>query len=259
MSLTKIACVADDSPKAQAALRAIREHHDIVDITRRRMAAEVIVVLGGDGFMLQSLHNYMKMKLPFYGIHCGTVGFLMNEHALTNLPERIRHARAATLYPLHMYARRTTGKISQALAFNEVSLFRQGRQAAKIKVSIDHVVRLRELTCDGVMVATAAGSTAYNFSAGGPIIPLGSNVVALTPLVPFRPRRWRGALLPHDSSINFTILEPKKRPVNAVADFTEIQDVTEVVISEQRKSGVTLLFDAEHNLEERIIKEQFMY
>jgi len=259
MQLTKIACVADDSPKAQAALKEIRKSHDIVPLTKRRLGAQVIIVLGGDGFMLQTLHTYMNMKLPFYGINCGTVGFLMNQHAVDDLPERIARSRQSILYPLHMYARRTTGKVSQALAFNEVSLFRQGRQAAKIRVSIDHVVRLKELICDGVLVATPAGSTAYNFSAGGPIIPLGANVMALTPLVPFRPRRWRGALLSHNSSVGFTILEPKKRPVNAVADFTEFQDVTEVVISEQRKSGVTLLFDPEHNLEERIIKEQFTY
>ena len=259
MELTKIACVADDSPKVQAALREIRKSYDIVELTKRRLGAQVIIVLGGDGFMLQSLHKYMNMRLPFYGINCGTVGFLMNQHALDELPERIARARSATLFPLHMYAKRDTGKVSQALAFNEVSLFRQGRQASKIRVSIDHVVRLKELTCDGVLVATPAGSTAYNFSAGGPIIPLGANVMALTPLVPFRPRRWRGALLSHSSCINFTILEHKKRPVNAVADFTEFQDVVEVVISEQRKSGVTLLFDPEHNLEERIIKEQFTY
>ena len=259
MELTKIACIADDSPKAQAAYRELQKMYDIVELTKRRTPAQVIVVLGGDGFMLQTLHKYMNMKLPFYGINCGTVGFLMNQHALDDLLARIARARSATLYPLHMYAKRETGKVTQALAFNEVSLFRQGRQASKIRVSIDHVVRLRELTCDGVLVSTPAGSTAYNFSAGGPIIPLGANVIALTPLVPFRPRRWRGALISHSSSINFTILEPKKRPVNAVADFTEIQDVVEVVISEQRKSGVTLLFDPEHNLEERIIKEQFTY
>jgi NAD+ kinase len=259
MSFTKIACVADESPKAQAALKELRKHYEIVEITKRRMGAQVIVVLGGDGFMLQTLHMHMKMKLPFYGINCGTVGFLMNQYELKDLHERIGRARASTLYPLHMYARRTTGKVMQALAFNEVSLFRQSRQAAKVRVSIDHVVRLKELICDGVLVSTPAGSTAYNFSAGGPIIPLGANVIALTPLVPFRPRRWRGALLSHHSSVGFTILEPGKRPVNAVADFTEIQDVTEVVISEQRKSGVTLLFDPEHNLEERIIKEQFTY
>ncbi len=260
MSFTKIACVADNSPKAQAAFKEIKKHYEIVEITKRRMSAQVIVVLGGDGFMLQTLHAYMKMKLPFYGINCGTVGFLMNHYSLDGeLIERINNARPSTLYPLHMYARCTNNKEKQALAFNEVSLFRQGRQAAKIRVAIDHVVRLKELIADGVLVATPAGSTAYNFSAGGPIIPLGANLMALTPLVPFRPRRWHGALLSHNSSINFTIHEPKKRPVNAVADFTEIHDVAEVVISEQRKSGVTLLFDPEHNLEERIIKEQFTY
>lgn len=255
----KIAAVADDSPKAQSMLKELRARYDVVDLTRRRMSAQVIVVLGGDGFMLQTLHAHMKMKLPFYGINCGSVGFLMNNNGVENLPERLRHARPATLYPLHMYARRISGKVAHALAFNEVSLFRQGRQAAKIRVSIDHVVRLKELIADGILVATAAGSTAYNFSAGGPIIPFGANVLALTPIVPFRPRRWRGALLPHSSCVNFTILEPKKRPVNAVADFTEIDDVAEVVISEQRKAAVSLLFDPEHNLEERIIKEQFTY
>ena len=259
MTSHKIACVADNSPKAQAALREIQKHYDVVELTKRRMNAEAIVVLGGDGFMLQTLHSHMKMKLPFYGINCGTVGFLMNEHILDELDKRIAHARPITLYPLHMYARKANGKVVQALAFNEVSLFREGRQAAKIRVAIDHVVRLKELICDGVMVATPAGSTAYNFSAGGPIIPLGANVMALTPLVPFRPRRWGGALLSHTSSVNFSILEHKKRPVAAVADFTEIEDVTEVVVAEQRKSGVTLLFDPEHNLAERIIKEQFTY
>jgi NAD+ kinase len=259
MSMKKIAVVADSSPKAQSALKEIEKRYDIVEITKRRMGAEAIVVLGGDGFMLQTLHEYMKMKLPFYGINCGTVGFLMNQFNLENILQRMNAARPSVLYPLHMFAKRANGKTIQALAFNEVSLFRDGRQAAKIRVSIDHVVRLKELIADGILVATPAGSTAYNFSAGGPIMPHGANVIALTPLVPFRPRRWRGALLPHDASINFTILEANKRPVNAVADFTEIENVTDVIISEQRKSGVTLLFDAEHNLEERIIKEQFTY
>lgn len=259
MNFTRIACIADDTPKAQAAFKEIKKHYTLYPLTKRRDSAQVIVVLGGDGFMLQCLHEYMKYKLPFYGINCGTVGFLMNEHGTGNLVERIKDARPSTIYPLHMYARKESGKVSQALAFNEVSLFRQGRQAAKIRVAIDHVVRLKELICDGVLLATPAGSTAYNFSAGGPIIPHGANVIALTPLVPFRPRRWRGALLPHDASVSFSILEPKKRPVGVVADFTELDNVTEVVVSEQRKSGVSLLFDSEHNLEERIIKEQFTH
>lgn len=257
--MKKLACIADESPKAQAALKYIKKHYEVVEITKRRMAADVIVVLGGDGFMLQTLHKYMRMKLPFYGVNCGTVGFLMNEYALDRLHDRIARARVSTLYPLHMYAMKKNGKTSQALAFNEVSLFRQGRQAAKIRVTVDHVIRLKELIADGVMVATPAGSTAYNFSAGGPIVPLDSKLIALTPLVPFRPRRWQGALLPHNASISLSIIEANKRPVNAVADFTEIEDVMEVVVSEQRKLGVKLLFDPEHNLEERIIKEQFNY
>jgi NAD+ kinase len=259
MSFTRITCIADNTPKAQAALKDIKKQITLSPLAKRRDSAQVIVVLGGDGFMLQCLHEYMKYKLPFYGVNCGTVGFLMNQHTTANIMERINNARPSTIFPLHMYARKANGKVSQALAFNEVSLFRQGRQAAKIRVSIDHVVRLKELTCDGVLLATPAGSTAYNFSAGGPIIPHGANVIALTPLVPFRPRRWRGALLPHDASVSFSILEPKKRPVNVVADFTELRDVTEVVVGEQRKSGVSLLFDTEHNLEERIIKEQFTH
>lgn len=259
MTFTRIAVVADETPKAQAALKEIKKHVTLAPLTKRTGSAQVIVVLGGDGFMLQCLHQYMKYKLPFYGINCGTVGFLMNQHAVDDLMTRINGAKPSTIYPLHMYARKSNGKVSSALAFNEVSLFRSGRQAAKIRVSIDHVVRLRELICDGVLLATPAGSTAYNFSAGGPIIPHGANVIALTPLVPFRPRRWRGALLPHDASVSFSILEAKKRPVSVVADFTEMEDVTEVVVSEQRKSGVSLLFDTEHNLEERIIKEQFTH
>lgn len=259
MKNIKLACIADDSAKAQAVLKEIKKHYEVVEITKRRMGATAIVVLGGDGFMLQSLHNYMKMKLPFYGINCGTVGFLMNENIIENLHERIEKSRPTTLYPLHMYVRRTNGKVAQALAFNEVSLFRQGRQASKIRVSIDHVLRLDELTCDGIMVSTPAGSTAYNFSSGGPILPLNANVLALTPIAPFRPRRWGGALISRDSSVSFSILEAQKRPVAAVADFTEIEDASEVVVSEQRKSGVTILFDPEHNLAERIIKEQFTY
>ena len=257
MEHTLLACVADTTPKAQNALKALQARYSFVSPDARKPVPQAVVVLGGDGFMLQMLHRFHKRKIPLYGMNCGTVGFLMNDFSPENLVERVRLARAATLYPLHMYAKRMTGKISQAIAFNEVSLFREGRQAAKIRVTIDHVVRMKELICDGVLVATAAGSTAYNFSAGGPIIPFGANVIALTPLVPFRPRRWRGALLPHSCTINFDILEPKKRPVSAVADFTEMRDVTAIAISEQRKCGSILLFDPERALEERTIKEQF--
>ncbi len=254
-----IACLADSSQRAQSALKELEKRYDVISPQARSPKPDVFVVLGGDGFMLQMLHKFMKRRIPFYGMNCGSVGFLLNDFSLDRLPERLAMARAATLYPLHMYARRITGKVSEALAFNEVSLFRQSRQAAKLRVSVDHVLRIRELICDGVLLATAAGSTAYNFSAGGPIIPFGANVVALTPLVPFRPRRWRGALLPHSASVNFDILEAKKRPVSAVADFTEVRDVIAVAVSEQRRLGVNLLFDPERNLEERLINEQFNY
>ncbi len=258
MKNLRIACVADSTPKAQEAYKKLMHSHPFVPINTRKNPPHVVLVLGGDGFMLQTLHKYMKKKVAFYGMNCGTVGFLLNDYDLDSVIERIENARPATLYPLHMFAKKENGKISQAIAFNEVSLFRESRQAAKIRVTVDHVVRLKELICDGVLVATAAGSTAYNFSAGGPIIPFGANVIALTPLVPFRPRRWKGALLPHSATINFDILEPKKRPVSAVADFTEIRDVVAIAVSEQRRFGVKLLFDLERNLEERTIKEQFI-
>jgi NAD+ kinase len=258
MKNIRIACLADNTPKAQAAYKQLIQTYQFTPINTRKNPPHTLLVLGGDGFMLQALHKYMKKKMSFYGMNCGTVGFLMNDYDVDTVIERIENARASTLYPLHMFAKKENGKISQAIAFNEVSLFRESRQAAKIRVTVDHVVRLKELICDGVLVATAAGSTAYNFSAGGPIIPFGANVIALTPLVPFRPRRWKGALLPHSATINFDMLEPKKRPVSAVADFTEIRDVIAVAISEQRRFGVKLLFDAERNLEERTIKEQFI-
>ena len=263
MKSTSLACIADDSPKAQHAYKELRAHYEFIDMSRRKpgrakVKPEVIVVLGGDGFMLQAMHKYMDRKIPFYGMNCGTVGFLLNNYTPTQLLERINHARSTVLHPLCMYARTTSGKETELLAINEVSLLRQTRQAAHLRVTIDHVVRINHMIADGILVATPAGSTAYNFSAGGPIIPLGSNIIALTPLSPFRPRRWKGALLPHQSSIYFEILDPKKRPVSVVADFTEVRDVVSVAISEQRKTGISLLFDPEHNLEERMIKEQFM-
>ncbi len=220
---------------------------------------DVVVVLGGDGFMLQTMHRFIDRDVPLYGMNCGTVGFLLNNYADQYLYERLSNARAITLYPLTMFARCTNGKEVEALAINEVSLFRESRQAAKIRITVDHVPRIQELVGDGVLVSTPAGSTAYNFSAGGPILPLSSNVLALTPIAPFRPRRWRGALLEHNASIVFDILDADKRPVSAVADFTEVRDVSVVFVSEQRKISFDLLFDPEHNLEERIRMEQFQY
>lgn len=260
----QIACIADSSKIAQTAYKEIARHYTLVDVAQKRRGnkgeatADVIVVLGGDGFMLQTMHQYMARNIPFYGMNCGTVGFLMNSYSPTRLLERIEEARSHSLHPLCMFARNQQGKEYELLAINEVSLFRQTRQAAKIRITVDHVVRVPEMTSDGVLVATPAGSTAYNSSAGGPIIPLDSNVIALTPLSPFRPRHWHGALLNHRSSVTFEVLDPKKRPVSAVADFTEIRDVVSVAVHETQKMVITLLFDPEHNLEERIIKEQFM-
>ncbi len=254
-----LGCVADDSEKAQRAYTELCERYDFVDMSKKRARPDVLIVLGGDGFMLQMLHKYMHRGIPMYGMNCGTVGFLLNAYTPEELLERIEKARPAVLHPLSMFAQTMDGREKQGLAINEVSLFRESRQAAKIRVTIDHVVRIEEMICDGVLVSTPAGSTAYNFSVGGPIIPLFANVLALTPMGSFRPRRWRGALLKQDASIVFEVLEPQKRPVSAVADSTEIRDVVSVAISEDRSIRLTLLFDPEHNLEERIIKEQFIY
>jgi len=253
----KIACLADSSEKAQAAYRELQKDYDFVDINKRGRP-DVVIVLGGDGFMLEAMHRYHARQIPFYGMNCGTVGFLLNQFRMERLIERIRYSRPSTLHPLRMFARCREGIPYELLAINEVSLFRQTRQAARIRVTVDHVVRISEMVSDGVLVSTPAGSTAYNFSAGGPIIPLDSNIMALTPLNPFRPRRWKGALLPEDSSIYFEVLDPEKRPVSAVADFTEIRDITSVAISQHQNAVITLLFDPEHHLEERLIHEQFM-
>ena len=258
-SLSRIALLADDSPKAQAAFHELSAQYDFIDIAGKRTKPDVIVALGGDGFMLQVLHKYMHRNIPVYGMNCGSVGFLLNTYHTPNLLERIRNARRAILHPLVMYARTADGRERQELAINEVSLFRESRQAAKLRVSIDHVVRVSEMIADGILVSTPAGSTAYNFSAGGPIIPLNGRLLALTPIAPFRPRRWRGALLNHESSITFEILEADKRPVSAVADFTEIRDVASVSVFEDRSISLSLLFDPEHNLEERITSEQFSF
>jgi NAD+ kinase len=220
--------------------------------------ADAIVALGGDGFMLETLHGFMGAGVPVYGMNRGTVGFLMNHYREEGLVERIMAAHRAALHPLRMCATRVDGSKVEALAINEVSLLRQTRQAAKLGIEIDGTVRLEELVCDGVMVATPAGSTAYNLSVGGPIVPLEAGVLALTPISAFRPRRWRGALLPHQARITIEVHEAPKRPVSAVADFTEVREVAEVRIHEDRAVTLSVLFDPEHALEERILKEQFL-
>ena len=219
-------------------------------------AADIVVALGGDGFMLQTLHAFTAAGKPIYGMNKGTVGFLMNEFHQNDLLERLAAAEKAVIHPLKMTAHTAAGVV-EARAFNEVSLLRQTRQAAKIRILVDGKPRISELICDGALVATPAGSTAYNLSAHGPILPIDADLLALTPISAFRPRRWRGALLPHRAQVRFEILDSSKRPVSAVADDYEVRDVTAVDVVEDRSIAMTLLYDAGHNLDERILAEQF--
>jgi NAD+ kinase len=254
MAYERIAFLSADVPAAQEASARLIALYGNADADK----ADVIVALGGDGFMLETLHRFMDRKVPVYGMHRGSVGFLMNNYEEEALPKRLAEAHKVHLRPLNMTVTTVDGHTIRALAINEVSLLRQTRQAAKIRIKVDGVTRLEELICDGVLVATPAGSTAYNLSAHGPIIPIGSNLVALTPISAFRPRRWRGALLPSSTRVTFEILEAEKRPVSAVADYTEVRDVRSVEVTEDTGHSLTLLFDAEHNLEERIVREQFL-
>ena len=249
-----IGFVASDAPAAQAALAELVALYGNTPPDE----ADIVVALGGDGFMLETLHRYLQRGVPFYGMHRGSVGFLMNGYGTADLAARLRSATPVRVHPLVMNARDRHGREHTALAINEVSLLREGRQTGKIRIAVDGVVRVEELMADGVMVATPVGSTAYNFSAHGPIIPLGAGVLALTPISAFRPRRWRGALLPHSAVVQFTILEEDKRPVRAAADFTEVRDVSSITVRETRDVSLTMLFDPEHNLEERVLKEQFL-
>jgi NAD+ kinase len=219
--------------------------------------ADAIVALGGDGFMLRTLHRHIARDLPVYGMKLGSVGFLMNQYRVEALEERLARAQPTVLRPLRMDAVTEAGGTVTALAFNEVSLLRQTKQAAHLRVVLNGVAKLDELICDGVLVATPAGSTAYNLSAHGPILPFGSQLLAMTPISPFRPRRWRGAILPAVTEVRLDVLDPYKRPVSATADSHEVRDVVEVSIRESRERTMTLLFDPEHNLEERILNEQF--
>ncbi len=253
MSYSRVAFVAADTDQAREALETLTKRYGQCAPEK----AQVIVALGGDGFMLETLHDYMNLDAPIFGMHRGTVGFLMNSYEDDDLLQRLERATKVSLYPLHMVAKTADGKIHNALAVNEVSMLRQTRQAAKIRIFIDDRERMNELSCDGVLVATPAGSSAYNLSVHGPVLPIGSNILALTPISAFRPRRWRGALLPHKANIRFEILEFEKRPVSAVADRTEIRDVVEVTVREDRSVTLKMLFDPEHNLEERIVAEQF--
>ncbi len=254
MSYERIAFVASRAPGSQQAKAALEARYDHCDPEQ----ADVIVALGGDGFMLESLHRNMKRGLPIYGMNRGTVGFLLNGYDENDLIERLARAAPATLHPLQMTAVSDSGSLHHAKAINEVSLLRQTRQAANLRVLIDGRERIDKLICDGCLVATPAGSTAYNLSAHGPILPVGSEALALTPISAFRPRRWRGAVLPLRAKVTFEILDHHKRPVSAVADATEVRNVVEVHVEEDPTTDLTLLFDPEHGLEERILQEQFI-
>jgi NAD+ kinase len=254
-SYDRIALVASPIREAQEALRELAKRYDNVPPE----SAQVIVALGGDGLMLQTLHRFMRSGIPIYGMHRGTVGFLMNEYHVDNLRERLAAARITVIHPLLMCARDQDGDEVEFHAFNEVSLFRQSYQAAHLRILVDGHERLSELIADGVLLATPAGSTAYNLSAQGPIIPINAPLMALTPISPFRPRRWHGALLPDSAQVRVEVLDPEKRPVAAVADHDEVRSVCAVDIHMDQSISMQMLFDPGHSLDERILREQFGY
>jgi NAD+ kinase len=254
MTSPRIAFTASAVPEAQAAQAALRARYGDAGLD-----ADIIVALGGDGHMLQTLHEFMARGLPIYGMNRGSVGFLMNDYAEAGLMERLSQAETATIHPLRMVATLADGGAVEALAINEVSLLRETRQTAKIRISVDGVVRMEELICDGVLIATPAGSTAYNLSAHGPIVPIDAKLLPLTPISAFRPRRWRGALLHHEAKVRFEILEPDKRPVSATADFQEFRHVEDVMVEEHRGVAIKMLFDRGHSLNDRVLAEQFVF
>jgi NAD+ kinase len=251
----KIAFVASNVPQAREARDRLAKRYGNAE----PQTADAIVALGGDGLMLQTLHTHLPDAVPIYGMNRGSFGFLMNDYSEEDLLERLAQAELSVIHPLAMRAVDCAGVMHKGLAFNEVSLFRQTHQAAKIRISVDGTVRLLELVCDGVLVATPAGSTAYNLSASGPILPINAQLLALTPISVFRPRRWRGALLPNTATIQFEVLEPDKRPVSAVADHTETRWVTRVEVAQASDIAPSIMFDPGRNLDERILSEQFRY
>ena len=250
----KLACIHSGSSRAKRGYEELSDAYSFSPVER----ADVIVALGGDGLLLGCLHKYQSLGIPIYGMNRGTVGFLMNGYRVDGLLERIEAAREEIFRPLIVDVVTTDGSSHTALAFNEVALVRYSQQSANIRIYVDGNVRMEKLIADGVLLSTPAGSTAYNLSAHGPIIPVGANILALTPISPFRPRRWRGALLPHKVSVTFENLDPLKRPLGLSADSTEVTDVVKVTIREAPGNAVRVLFDENHSLEERIINEQFV-
>ncbi len=254
MAVRKICFRASHAPEAQDSLSQLEHRYG----NEPAALADVIVALGGDGFMLETLHEAQKLRVPVYGMHRGTVGFLMNEFREEDLGDRLSQAEEAVIHPLRMIAHSKSGGVIEALAINEVSLLRQGPQAARLRITIDGKVRMPELVCDGALLSTPAGSTAYNYSAHGPILPIGTNILALTAISAFRPRRWRGALVPMTSSVRIDSLDSNKRPISAVADSEEARDVDHVEVGIAFDISHRILFDPGHGLEERLIREQFV-
>ena len=255
MPYKRLAFLSADTPQAKTAQRKLVKRYGGVDADK----ADLVVTLGGDGQMLQTLHRFVSTGIPIYGMNRGSVGFMMNDYSEKDLLERLASAELTTIHPLSMTAVAADGKTVKGIAFNEVSLLRQRSQAAKLSIAVDNRVRLDELICDGVLLATPAGSTAYNLSAQGPILPIDSPLLALTPISAFRPRRWRGAILPHTAHVTITILEADKRPVAAVADHVEVRNVTTVKIVEDKRRSAKILFDPGHSLAERVLAEQFKF
>ena len=254
MKFQRIHFIASQAEQAQSALKTLLNLYGQHDLGN----ADVIVALGGDGFMLRTLHRFLSADLPVYGMKLGNVGFLMNRYQENSLMERLSESNLVELAPLRMLAVTKSRTESTALAINEVSLLRQMNQAAHIRILVNGSVKVEELVCDGVLVSTAAGSTAYNLSAHAPILPLGTEAIALTPISPFRPRRWRGAVLPSSARIRFEVMESDKRPVSATADAEEVRDVISVDVYQESTIRLKLLFDPDHSLEDRILDEQFL-
>lgn len=253
MSKPKLAFVASKHTDAQAALEAMAAHYPTVPMED----ADIVIPLGGDGLMLECLHQVIDGQQKIFGMNFGSIGFLMNDFRVRDLYDRLENAICTDIHPLTMTAVDVNGKTYDALAINEVSLLRQTHQAAKLQVSVDDKIRLPELICDGILVATPAGSTAYNLSAHGPILPLEAHTLALTPISVFRPRRWRGAVLPHDVTIRIDVYDAAFRPVSATADNREIRDINSVTIAEDKSHTLSMMFDPDRSLSERIISEQF--
>jgi NAD+ kinase len=262
MKYKNIAVIAaNNNAKANELKTSLTKKYNFIDITTNHKQIEnidLVIAIGGDGLMLHLLHEYEVKHVPVYGINCGTVGFLMNNFSEEDFLEVLSRAKESTLYPLRANIIDSKNTHHSHIAINEIALLRQSSQAAKIKIEINQQLRLETLAADGILVATAAGSTAYNLSAGGPIIPFGSEILALTPISPFRPRKWRGALLPANSKIRLQVLDGDSRPVSATADSSEVRNIKEVIIFEDRSIAFKILFDPNHSLEERIIREQFV-